>query len=51
MTVPWSESSTWNSLAGGIDVGVDTDPALVAFFHGDNATAGTLPAHRVRLPR
>jgi len=32
----WDESSTWNSLAGGIVPGDDCDPAWFAVFHGDN---------------
>ena len=34
--VPWSETSTWNSLGGGLSVGAELTPAL-ASFHGDNA--------------
>jgi hypothetical protein len=33
---PWDENSTWNSLAGGLTVGADLQPA-VAQFLGDNA--------------
>jgi len=36
MTTQWSESSTWSSLGGGVDVGVDTDPNPVGWFQGDN---------------
>jgi hypothetical protein len=33
---PWDENSTWNSLAGGLTIGADLQPA-VAQFLGDNA--------------
>ncbi len=36
MTADWNEGTTWNSLGNGINVGTDTDPALVGLFYGDN---------------
>lgn len=36
MTRDWNAGSTWNSLAGGVQVGVDTDPTRLATFSGDN---------------
>ncbi|MCA9255258.1 MAG: DNRLRE domain-containing protein, partial [Phycisphaerales bacterium] len=36
MTRNWDESSTWNSLGGGVDLGVDADPLRLGAFAGDN---------------
>ena len=36
MTTAWGDNATWDSLDGGINVGVDTDPNLVASFASDN---------------
>jgi hypothetical protein len=38
MTVGWGNSATWNSLAGGVNPGVDTAPQLIGLFKGDNAS-------------
>lgn len=36
MTRAWNESSTWNSLSGGIVPGQDCEAAVLATFPGDN---------------
>ena len=36
MLVPWDESTTWDSLSGGVDPGVDCEANWMAMFHGDN---------------
>lgn len=40
MTRDWNESSTWNSLSNGVEIGIDTDSQRVATFDGDNVPNG-----------